>query len=146
VTRDSKQQLMEMAESYQIPQSQLEVYSSCSQSIAEHICDMKAGLLYFTAGVSKLGSAPTRMGEFLACGIPVIGNRGVGDMADLIEKYKVGVVIENGEIGSLERALGQLDDLLKDKELPLRCRAAAEEYFSADKGAEIYRKIYKRIA
>ena len=58
---------------------------------AKNIADMKAGLLYFTAGISKLGSAPTRMGEFLACGIPVIGNRGVGDMASLIEKYQVGI-------------------------------------------------------
>ena len=35
------------------------------------------------------------MAEFLACGVPVIGNRGVGDMDGIIEKYDIGVVVEN---------------------------------------------------
>jgi glycosyltransferase involved in cell wall biosynthesis len=145
VTRDSKEQLMKLANEYDIPEALLEIRSSAPQSIAENIKDMKAGLLFFTPGISKLGSAPTRMGEFLACGIPIIGNRGVGDMADLIERYNVGVVIENGEVTSIEKALKQLDELIGDEDLTSRCRLAAEEYFSADKGAESYRKIYQAL-
>lgn len=145
VTRDSEKILREMAKEYGLQQSKLEIMSSNPNDIASNISDLKAGLLYFTAGISKLGSAPTRMGEFLACGIPVIGNRGVGDMASLIEKYQVGVVIEDGSQDSIDQALDNLDELYQDKELSKRCRYAAEEYFSADKGAEKYRKIYKDI-
>lgn len=146
VTRDSAQALQAMAIKYDIAPSKLEVLSSSSRDIARNIADIKAGLLYFSAGISKLGSAPTRMGEFLACGIPVIGNRGVGDMASLIEKYQVGVVIEDGGRRSIEAALDELDLLYQDKDLGRRCRFAAEDYFSADKGAESYRKIYRGIA
>jgi len=145
ITRDSKETLMKIAHQYQLPESCLEIYSSRSQDIANNIQDIKAGLLYFTPGIAKLGSAPTRMGEFLACGIPVIGNRGVGDMADLIERYKVGVVIENGNIASIENALDQLDILYEDSNLRKRCRLAAEDYFSADKGAEKYKQIYSKV-
>jgi glycosyltransferase involved in cell wall biosynthesis len=145
VTRDSEQTLRELAIQYGIDDSKLEIISSRPNDIANNIADIKAGLLYFTAGVSKLGSAPTRMGEFLACGIPVIGNRGVGDMADLIERYKVGVVIEDGSQISIDNALASLDVLYQDKDLATRCRSAAEAYFSADSGAEKYRKIYKSI-
>ena len=145
VTRDSEEILREMASKYDLQQSKLEIMSSSPNDIAKNISDLKAGLLYFTAGVSKLGSAPTRMGEFLACGIPVIGNRGVGDMASLIEKYRVGVVIEDGSQKSIDQALDNLDELYTDKELSKRCRYAAEEYFSADNGADKYRKIYKAI-
>ena len=145
VTRDSEKILREMANKYGLQQSKLEIMSSSPNDIAKNISDLKAGLLYFTAGISKLGSAPTRMGEFLACGIPVIGNRGVGDMASLIEEYQVGVVTEDGSQESIDQVLDNLDELYQDKELSKRCRYAAEEYFSADKGAEKYRKVYKAI-
>lgn len=145
VTRDSEQILREIALQYGIENSKLEIISSSPDDISNNIANMKAGLLYFTAGISKLGSAPTRMGEFLACGIPVIGNRGVGDMADLIERYKVGVVIEDGSQISIDNALASLDVLYQDKDLATRCRNAAETYFSADSGAEKYRKIYHQI-
>ncbi len=145
VTRDSEQALRKLATQYGIEGSKLEIISSTPNDIANNIANIKAGLLYFTSGVSKLGSAPTRMGEFLACGIPVIGNRGVGDMADLIEHYKVGVVIEDGSQQSIDKALASLDSLYQDKNLSERCRNAAETYFSADSGADKYRKIYKSI-
>lgn len=145
VTRDSEQALRELAAQYGIEHSKLEIVSSSPNDIAKNIADLKAGLLYFTAGVSKLGSAPTRMGEFLACGIPVIGNRGVGDMSDLIERYKVGVVIEDGSQEAINQALLDLDKLYEDTDLAARCRDAAELYFSADKGAEKYRHIYREI-
>lgn len=145
VTRDSEQKLRKMASQYGIDNSRLEVTSSDPNDIANNIVDLKAGLLYFTSGISKLGSAPTRMGEFLACGIPIIGNRGVGDMADLIERYRVGVVIEDGSQTSIDNALASLDILYQDNGLAARCRNAAEAYFSADSGAEKYRRIYKSI-
>lgn len=145
VTRDSEKKLRKMASQYGIEESKLEIISSSPNDIANNIADIKAGLLYFTAGISKLGSAPTRMGEFLACGIPVIGNRGVGDMADLIDKYQVGVVIEDGSQKSIDKALDSLEALYQDNELSKRCRYAAEDYFSADKGTEKYRRIYKAI-
>ncbi|WP_298973482.1 glycosyltransferase [uncultured Psychrobacter sp.] len=145
VTRDSAQALRTMAQKYEIEPSKLEILSSSPNDIAKNIADIKAGLLYFTAGISKLGSAPTRLGEFLACGIPVIGNSGVGDMASLIERYQVGVVIENGSQHAIDEALEKLDILYQDKDLSQRCRDAAEDYFSADKGAERYRQIYRNI-
>jgi glycosyltransferase involved in cell wall biosynthesis len=145
VTRDSEEKLRELAIEYGLENAKLEIISSPPGDIAKNISDIKAGLLYFTAGTSKLGSAPTRMGEFLACGIPVIGNRGVGDMADLIEHYNVGVVLENGDKTSIKDAIIKLDALLNDEALASRCRLAAEEYFSADNGAENYRCIYRVI-
>ncbi|HIE83093.1 MAG TPA: glycosyltransferase [Dehalococcoidia bacterium] len=145
VTRDSNERLVALAKEYGIPQEVMEVISSTPQEIAANIADMRAGLLYFTSGTGKLGSAPTRMGEFLACGIPVIGNRGVGDMADLIERYSVGVVVDDGQKASIAQALIDLDELYEDDGLQLRCRRAAEDYFSADTGAEKYRSIYTTL-
>lgn len=121
----------------------IHISSSSPADIAKNIVDMSVGVLFFTSGISKLGSAPTRMGEFLASGIPVIGNRGVGDMADLIEHYKVGVVVEDGSEAEMRKGLDSLMLLLKDPELAARCRYSAADYFSVEKGVEKYRCIYE---
>src|SRR5206468_9429079 len=42
---------------------------------------------------SKMSSSPTKHGEIMAMGIPVITNSGVGDVEEIIEKYKSGFVV-----------------------------------------------------
>lgn len=145
VTRDSVEYLRKLASKYDIHESKLEIISSEPKDIAYNISDLKVGLLYFTQGISKIGSAPTRMGEFLACGIPVIGNRGVGDMAQIIEDFNVGVVLESDDDESILKALIKLDKLYEDENLIKRCQDTAATYFSVEKGSEKYRQIYKKI-
>lgn len=145
VTRDDRSTISRAASANGVNPHEIIFDTAKPDEVAEKISDLSFGALFFTAGVSKLGSAPTRMGEFLACGIPVIGNRGVGDMAGLIEKYDVGVVVEDGSKLSLESGHKKILNMLSDPDLQNRCRAAAEDYFSADGGAEKYNSVYKRI-
>lgn len=144
VSRDDRSIISKIASSSGVNPQDIIFDTAKPVEVAGKIADLSFGVLFFTAGVSKLGSAPTRMGEFLACGIPVIGNRGVGDMADLIEKYDVGVVVEDGSKLSLENGYRKILDMLSDPDLQSRCRAAAEDYFSADGGAEKYKLIYQK--
>lgn len=144
VTRDNHTTIADVAKNNGTPIENIQFDRASANEVADKISDMSFGSLFFTAGVSKLGSAPTRMAEFLSCGIPVIGNRGVGDMADLIEKYNVGVVIEDGSDSSLTTGISKMMDLLSDETLSQRCRAAAEDYFSADRGAQTFQTIYDR--
>lgn len=123
----------------------LEITSSAPENIQKNIQSLSFAILYFTSGISKIGSAPTRMAEFLACGIPILGNRGVGDMADIIEQYNIGVVVENGSDDSLMKGLLSMKKLLKDPLLEQRCKNAAETIFSADIGADSYGRIYQSL-
>lgn len=142
VTRDDHHELNQLANRYNL--SSFSVEQCSADKVKTAIDELKFGVLYFTAGVSKIGSAPTRMAEFLACGKPILGNRGVGDMADLIEKYNVGVVIEGGCDEEIKRGLKLMHDFLLDPGYPERCRKAAVELFSADVGAEKYHRVYER--
>ena len=103
------------------------------------------GVLFFTPGDSKIGSAPTRMAEFLACGVPVIANRGVGDMGSIIEKYNIGVVIDDFSENSIKNAVAMLIKLLSDPDLQSRCRLCAENEFSVENGTKLYKKIYSEL-
>ncbi|URR35482.1 hypothetical protein NBE99_12735 [Thermosynechococcus sp. HN-54] len=95
---------------------------------------------------SNLACAPTKLGEFLACGVPCVSNDGVGDMTQIIEQERVGVVLRSFDEAAMYQAIEQILDLLKDEELSQRCRATAMKYFSLEKGVKAYRDIYQKLS
>lgn len=95
---------------------------------------------------SKLSSSPTKIAEYLASGLPVICNTGVGDLDELIETDRVGIVISEFNSEAYERALRELEMLRQDESLAVRCRASAQQRFSLnDVGGERYRRLYRRM-
>ena len=146
VTRDNPDRLLDAARECGIRSDDIEITASSPQDVPVHLSDMAVALMFFKAGVGKLGSAPTRMAEVLACGIPVVGNAGVGDMGLLIQRYDVGVVLEDGSAEAIASAVDHLYDCLQDTDLADRCCHAASDYFSADIGAARYRDLYRSIS
>ena len=104
-----------------------------------------ASVMFFTDGLSKLGSSPTRMGEVLGCGLPVVANEGVGDVARIIREYRVGIIAKSASPEHMQIAWDELQELLKDPGLSTRCRSAAEAVFSLAVGTESYRSLYAAI-
>jgi hypothetical protein len=96
------------------------------------------------AGPSLTAAMPTKIGEFLACGRPIVINKGLGDMDKFIAESNVGVTL-SGNLGELESDAKKLMDLMFDPETPFRCRAIAEKYFNMDIGAERYLDLYFRM-
>ena len=81
----------------------------------------------------------------LGCGIPVVANEGVGDVARIIRRYDVGVIARDGSDAAMDEAVAELARLRADPDLPARCRQAAEEVFSLEQGTEAYRALYAEI-
>lgn len=105
-----------------------------------------ASVMFFTDGLSKLGSSPTRMAEILGCGMPVVANDGVGDVAYIIRKYRVGVLALSAEPQAMADAWSALLALLEDPDIHARCRQAAEEAFSLQAGTAAYAQLYGELA
>jgi len=99
---------------------------------------------FIKACYSKLSSSPTKLAEYLACGLPIIANRGVGDVNELIEKNNVGVLLDGFDEASYRKALGEIDAL---GDAATRCRETAHRHFDLQKvGGERYRRVYSRLA
>lgn len=126
-------------------QQKLHVAPSASDKVQEVLHEQIASVMFFTDGLSKLGSSPTRMGEILGCGIPVVTNDGVGDVARIIRKYRVGVLATGSSAPKMEAAWDELQELLADPDLASRCRQAAEEVFSLEVGTAAYSSLYAAI-
>jgi glycosyltransferase involved in cell wall biosynthesis len=96
------------------------------------------------AGPSLSAAMPTKIGEFLACGRPIVVNKGLGDMDSFINEFNAGVILD-GTDDNLRAGAASLVSLLSDPETPHRCRALAEKYFSLDVGAKRYFDIYQKM-
>jgi hypothetical protein len=96
------------------------------------------------AGPSLKAAMPTKIGEFLAVGRPVVVNKGLGDMDEFIQEFNAGIILD-GSLENLKEGAEKLRSLIDDKDTPTRCRALAEKYFNMDTGAENYLNLYSEI-
>lgn len=95
---------------------------------------------------SKLTSCPTKLGESLACGIPVVINRGIGDSEELVKQNRVGYIVESFDRGSFKKAIEEILKLKAENgNLARHCRQVAEKYLSLEYGVDKYFKIYQKL-
>ena len=101
---------------------------------------------FIRACYSKLSSSPTKIAEYLAAGLPVVCNAGVGDVDEVIEGDRVGVVLRDFDDESFARALAAVEALRAEGDLSGRARASAERRFDIERvGGAKYRRIYRRL-
>jgi glycosyltransferase involved in cell wall biosynthesis len=96
------------------------------------------------SGPSLSAAMPTKIAEFLACGRPIVVNKGLGDMDRFIQEFNAGIVLD-GTASNLVESAAMMVALLSDVETPTRCRALAEKYFSMDVGAKKYLQVYSQV-
>jgi glycosyltransferase involved in cell wall biosynthesis len=106
---------------------------------------MDAGIFIIKPLYSKISSMPTKLGEFLGCGIPCICNSGVGDMADIVNDEDVGVVLNSFDKNEKKESILRLLELIKDPAVGSRCRKTALKYFSLEEGVNLYNSIYNSL-
>lgn len=126
-----------------------ENYKICKISPAEMPSYLNAAdvaVSFIKPCFSKLSSSPTKIAEYLAAGLPVICNAGIGDLDELIETDRVGVLLRDFNEQSYMRALDELRDLERDVALPARCRSSAIARFDLVRiGGARYRRLYERM-
>ncbi len=107
------------------------------------------GLSFIKSCFSKKGSSPTKVAEYLACGMPVVLNGDIGDQGDLASERDACVVVDSYADDELARAA---DRALALASAPLaervaRCRRTAEEHFGLERvGVARYQRLYRTIA
>ena len=145
VNRGQHDYIRERLAAAEVPASAYELTSATHSEVADKMARMDAGIFFIKPTFSKKASAPTKLAEFLGCGIPCLSNSGVGDMADLLEGDKVGVALAAFDDISLKKGLERLLSLISDPTTPARCVAAAKRHFSLDEGVARYQIIYDQL-
>lgn len=92
---------------------------------------------------SKISSSPTKLGEVLSMGIPVIVNTGVGDVKEIVEKTGSGYVINDFTKLEFDKAIAAIPFLIKKE--PAAIRSAAKNIYDLQMGIEQYVQAYRKV-
>lgn len=146
VNRGEQELVRESAARLGIPEDALEITAADHAQVPTMIRRMNAGAAIIRPVFSKIASAPTKLAEYLGCGVPCLGNVGVGDMELMLEGEGGGVALREFTDTERVRAVDRLLALCDDGQTAALCREVALRHFSAEEGAARYRKIWRSLA
>lgn len=118
------------------------VRSALRANIPELIAAADVGVSFILPSYCAVATSPTKLGEMLAMGVKVVANRGVGDVAELLDATGTGVAIDSFDQASLEAAVAAVEQIYLS---PGEIRDAARRSFSLKKGVEMYGAIYTQL-
>jgi len=128
-----------------VPDASVEITTATHAEVPHQMARMDASVFFIKSVFSKQASAPTKLAEFLGCGVPCLSNAGVGDMTEVLEGEQVGVALEAFDETTLTSGLQALLELAADPSTRARCVAVAAKHFSLDEGVQRYLAIYAQL-
>lgn len=130
-----------------VGQADYDVRKVLSSDIPGYLSTADAGIAFYRPGVSRLGTSPVKVSEYLACGLPVVMNRGIGDSDSIIMSAQAGVLLEKFDEAEYAKGAAALDQLVDQSDDTRRqSRAAAERLFDLKEiGTARYAKLYTEL-
>ncbi|MFA5336439.1 MAG: glycosyltransferase family 4 protein [Candidatus Omnitrophota bacterium] len=116
------------------------------EDMPDYLNAADAGIFFIRPVLSKRSSCPIKFAEYLACGLPVVINGGIGDTAATVEDNSAGIVVRDFSNKEYDRAAKGLAELARDGGAAGRCREAAEKFYSLDSGIAKYEDVYKSVS
>ncbi|MBN9349755.1 MAG: glycosyltransferase [Chitinophagaceae bacterium] len=139
---DPKEEVLKIAKEVGLSPNKLVILKAKRTEVPVLLSLSKYSVFFIKPCFSKQASSPTKHGEIMAMGIPLVTNSGVGDLEEIITKTNSGLLINNftnEELTSI--AFGMR---LKSFD-SAAIRKSAFEYYDLDKAIEKYINIYNRI-
>ncbi len=115
--------------------------------IGRYLAAADFGISFVRPCFSKISSSPTKIGEYLAAGLPVLSTARIGDVDELLGANRVGALIDEFSAAGYEAAAATMRELCADPGTSERCRAVARRELSLrEVGIPRYDALYRRLA
>jgi glycosyltransferase involved in cell wall biosynthesis len=126
--------------------SDFTIASASPEQLGSYLAAADFGICFIRPTPSKASSSPTKIGEFLGAGLPVVCTSGVGDLDALITP-DIGTLVTEHTEAAYRAAADQSIRLLTQAGVRERCRATARRELSlAQVGIPRYRRLYEEVA
>lgn len=144
LTAEEPRLVYETAMKNKVDVDSLRVVKASRKEVPEYLLFCHASVFFIKPVFSKKASSPTKLGELLSMGIPIVCNSGVGDVETIVKSSNTGVVINEFSDYELENAAKQILEFPKGEELRQRAEKVIN-FFSLEEGIERYGQVYKEI-
>jgi glycosyltransferase involved in cell wall biosynthesis len=146
LTKGSRERVRQLMSARGIGENNFSVRAVSPKEVPSYLAAGDVGIAFIKRCFSKLASSPTKNGEYLACGLPIVINSGIGDSDELVNGSQAGIAIDDFGAQDFENAWVGIQQLVRDPDIKAKARALAERVFDLEAvGAEGYARLYEEI-
>jgi glycosyltransferase involved in cell wall biosynthesis len=146
LTNGKHERVRELMHSRNVDLDHYSVLSVAAADVPSYLAAADAGLAFIKRCVSKLASSPTKNGEYLACGLPIIINTGIGDSDALVDQWRAGVLLNDFNEDQYTLAGDSIEAMATVPGAREKARRVAEKLFDLESiGGERYASLYERV-
>jgi glycosyltransferase involved in cell wall biosynthesis len=147
VTQSPADSIVEELRGAAVPEGAYRVTSAASRDVGAHLAAADFAICFCHPKPSLIAASPTKVGEYLAAGLPVVSGPDVGDTDAILRENDAGVIVDSFDDAAYERAAAELFRLGGDDAGRQRCRDVAERVFSLrGVGIPRYDALYRQMA
>jgi glycosyltransferase involved in cell wall biosynthesis len=140
ITQDPPQLIFKAAVESGVAEEYIIIQPASRNEVPFFLALSNRSIFFIKDAYSKKASSPTKQGEIMAMGIPIICND-IGDTGKIIEASKAGTLVRQFSNNGYQQAIEQLQPLQEvNKE---HIRAAAFEYYDLGKAVHHYLGVYE---
>jgi glycosyltransferase involved in cell wall biosynthesis len=130
-----------------VPEDAYRITSAAASEVGDYLAAADFAICFCHPKPSLVAASPTKIGEYLAAGLPVVSGPRVGDTDTILCEERAGVVVTEFDDAAYEPAAREILELAADSVSRERCHAVAEQQFSLrDVGIPRYDALYQQIA
>jgi glycosyltransferase involved in cell wall biosynthesis len=143
ISPHAKEKIIAEAKKFGIKEDKIIVCKATREEVPALISLSKFSVFFIKPCYSKQSSSPTKHGEIMAMGIPVITNTGVGDVAEIVKKYSAGITLKDLDEKEFNAAITIMksDEHFENDTI----RQGALEYYNLHHAVTAYKEIYSHI-
>ena len=146
LTTGSHERVRQLMSARGISEDQFSVRAVTPKEIPAYLAAGDIGISFIKRCLSKLASSPTKNGEYLACGLPIVINAGIGDSDALAEQSQAAILIRDFGETDFEAAWTKIDEVVSEPGIKTTARELAEEVFDLERvGGERYAQLYEEV-
>src|SRR5690606_16937183 len=116
-----------------------------ASEVADYISAADLGFALIYPTFSMRAAVPTKLGEYLLCGLPVIASKGIGDSESILENFEECYLFDHAR--NFEENLEAIEEFIENPTFADReeIRRKALETFSLESASESYIYVLRNI-
>ncbi len=146
LTQSPPQEVVDRMHELSIDEKDFLVARVTPQEVPRYLRAADIAISFIKPCYSKQSSSPTKIAEYLASGLPVVCNTGVGDLDKFIDENRVGVLLKEFKPKAYLKALSDVDALRRETGFSARAsQIARREFDLKETGGIRYTRLYRRL-